>query len=84
MNNDAINIESNMAGSIIRELCKNIGDEAKAISDYTDGIAFVDDEKVKAIFAEIRNDELGHLHKLTVALTEILGGHEPTAAEEMD
>jgi|GEM_PF-5913695 len=81
---DAIDVESNMAGTMIREITKNIADEAEAISDYTDSIAFCDDAKLKAIFAEIRNDELGHLQKLTVALTEILGGSEPEAAEAME
>jgi len=71
-------------GIVIRELCKNIGDEAQAISDYTKGIALVSDKKVQSIFAEIRNDELGHLQKLTIALSEVLGGHEPTIAENMD
>ena len=68
----------------IRELCKNIGDEAQAISDYTKGIALVTDKKVQSIFAEIRNDELGHLQKLTVALSEVLNGKEPTVAANMD
>lgn len=74
----------NNEGMVIRELCKNIGDEAKAISDYTKAIALVSDKRVQSIFAEIRNDELGHLQKLTVAITEVLGGHEPTIAENMD
>lgn len=74
----------NNEGMVIRELCKNIGDEAQAIADYTKGIALVTDEKVQSIFAEIRNDELGHLQKLTVALSEVLSGKEPTIAENMD
>ena len=68
----------------IKEFCKQIIDEAKAIIDYTDSIDAVTEEKIKNIFEEVRCDELGHLQKHTVALTEIMSGEEPTEAERMD
>jgi len=73
-----------MESVIIRELCRQLEDEAKAIRDYTDSIAVIEDEKVKEIFTEIRGDELGHAQKLIVALTEVMGGNEPDAAESME
>ena len=68
----------------IKELCKQIIDETTAIVAYTDSIDTVKDNKLKAIFTEIRGDELSHLQKHVVALTEILHGDEPTVAEQMD
>ena len=68
----------------IRETCKQIIDETNAITAYTDSIEAVSDEKLKSIYAEIRNDELGHLQKHVVALTEILSGEEPVKAAQMD
>lgn len=41
-------------------------------------------EDARAIFTEIRHDELGHLQKLTIALTALVSGEQPTAAEQMD
>ena len=73
-----------MNSAAIMQLCENLSDESKAISDYTQAISMVEDEKLKDIFAEIRNDELGHAQKLIVALTEILGSEEPTVAQNMD
>ena len=73
-----------MNSTVIMQLCKNLSDEATAISDYTQAISMTEDETVKALFTEIRNDELGHAQKLVVALTEVLGGSEPVAAENMD
>jgi hypothetical protein len=43
-----------------------------------------DDITLISVFAEDRNDELSHLQKLVVALTEMLSGEEPTEAEKMD
>ena len=68
----------------IIETCKQAIDEANAIIAYTNSIDAVEDQNLKSIYAEIRNDELGHLQKHIVALTEILSGDEPTEAEQMD
>ena len=73
-----------MDSAVIMQLCENLADESKAISDYTQAISLVEDVSAKALFAEIRNDELGHAQKLLVALTEVLGGNEPVAAANMD
>ena len=73
-----------MDSTIIMQICKNLSDEATAISDYTQSISMVEDESSKSIFREVRNDELGHAQKLIVALTEVLGGEEPIEAERMD
>jgi len=81
---DALDIDSDIVGAIVKNLCKNISDEAQAISDYTKSISKVKDKTTIDIFTEIRNDELGHLQKLTVGLTEVLGGSEPATAERMD
>jgi hypothetical protein len=68
----------------IKETCKQLIDEATAIIKYTDSIDATEDETLKAVFEETRHDELGHVQKLTVALTEILSGGPPTEAEKMD
>ena len=73
-----------MDSAVIMQLCKNLADESKAIADYTQAISLVEDETAKALFSEIRNDELGHAQKLLVALTEVLGGREPEKAANMD
>ena len=69
---------------VIMEICKNLADEAKAVSDYTQSISFTENETTKAMFTEIRNDELGHAQKLIIALTEVLGGSPPEVAARMD
>ena len=68
----------------IRETCKQIIAEAQAILDYTDSIAAVRDASLTAVFTETRADELAHLQKLVVALTELMSGDEPAQAELMD
>jgi len=73
-----------MSGTGVKETCKQIIDESTAIIAYTDSIDAVDDELLRSICAEIRRDELGHLQKLIVALTEILSNSEPAEAEQMD
>lgn len=73
-----------MDSAVIMQLCKNLADESKAISDYTQAISLVEDETAKALFAEIRNDELGHAQKLLVALSEVLAGGTPEEAAQMD
>ena len=68
----------------IRQLAHQLAEEAKAIGEYTNSISMTDDAMLKAIFTELRNDELHHAQKLVVALTEAMGGSEPVAAENMD
>jgi rubrerythrin len=68
----------------IIETCKQAIDECNAIIAYTNSIDAVEDEKLKAIYTEIRHDELGHLQKHTVALTALLNGEDLDAAEQMD
>ena len=68
----------------LTEVCKQIVDEATAIRAYADSIDALSDEATINIFSEIRQDELGHLQKLVVALTEMLSGEEPKIAEQMD
>ena len=73
-----------MSNADVREICTQIVDEANAVIAYTNSIEMAESEKTKAIFEEIRQDELGHLQKHIVALTEVLSGVEPTEAEKMD
>ena len=73
-----------MNSTNIIETCKQAIAEATAIIEYTQSIDAVDDDKLKSIYSEIRHDELGHLQKHVVALTELLAGEEPTEAEQMD
>jgi len=84
LNMDAFDVESNKAGVLVELYCKNLIDEANAIIDYTKRIKKAQDAASKNIFAELRHDELGHVQKLTVGLTEILSGNEPLQAERMD
>jgi hypothetical protein len=65
-------------------MCRQISDEAQAIMSYSSGIDAAMDETLIAIYHELRMDELGHLQKLAIALTEMLDGKEPTAAAKMD
>jgi len=74
-----------MNSTIIRELCRQLKDEAEAISAYTESLAWSElDDATKAILTEIRNDELGHAQKLVVALTEAMGDSKPVVAEGME
>ena len=69
----------------IKETCRQIIAEAQAICDYTDSItAIPDDDSMITVFTELRSDELAHLQKLIVALTELMGGDEPVEAEKME
>lgn len=68
----------------IRQIAHQLGEEAKAIIEYTNSIQATDDTTLKAVFLELRNDELAHAQKLLVALTEVMGGNEPETAEKMD
>jgi len=71
-------------GASVIETCKQIVDEATAIIRYTESIDLTTDKTLKSVFEETRLDELGHVQKLTVALTELLSGESPTEAERMD
>ena len=74
-----------MNSTIIRELCKQLKDEAEAISSYTESLAWNEiDDVTKTILTEIRNDELGHAQKIIVALTAVMMGEAPEVAERMD
>ena len=73
-----------MNSTDIKETCKQIIDEATAIIAYTDSIDCIKNKTLKSVYAEDRKDELSHLQKLIVALTEILSGEEPKIAEEME
>jgi len=68
----------------IKEICRQIVDEANAVIAYTDSIDATEDDTLKSVFGETRHDELGHLQKLIVALTEIMSGDEPREAKKMD
>ena len=68
----------------IIEVSKQIAEEAKAICEYSESIEAVEDEALISIFEEIRKDELEHLQKLTIAITQMLNGEEPAAAAQMD
>lgn len=75
----------------VLETCKQIIDEANAVIRYTDSMNAVDDDTLRAVYEEARDDELSHLQKLIVALTEIIIGKdgfvdngEPTKAAQMD
>jgi hypothetical protein len=68
----------------LKEACKQAIAEAKAILEYTDSIDATESENLKRIFGEARHDGLSHLQKHVVALTEMLSGEEPKAAENMD
>ena len=73
-----------MNNTSIKETCKQLIDEATAIINYTDSIDATSDETLRAVFEETRHDELAHVQKLTVALTELLSGESPVEAERMD
>jgi hypothetical protein len=64
--------------------CKQLQSEAQAIIDYTEGIQSAESENLRAVFIDNRMDELPHVQDLTVALTALMNGEEPTAAEKMD
>ena len=73
-----------MNSTSIKETCKQLIDEATAIIKYTESIDATTDETLRSVFEETRHDELGHVQKLTVALTELLSGESPVEAERMD
>ena len=58
--------------------------ELEAIIDYTQKMQSTENEDMKAIYADNRNDELPHLQNLTIAITAMLNGEEPKAATQMD
>jgi len=75
----------NLNNATIHQLALQLRDEAQAIVAYTDGITWAGvDGKAKAIFAEIRNDKLGHVQKLIIALTEVLDQGGPIIGMYMD
>jgi rubrerythrin len=76
--------EDTMNNTDISETCKQIMDEADAIIKYTYSMEQNVGDTSRAIFEEIRNDELEHLQKLVVMLTEAFSGEEPTEADKMD
>ena len=73
-----------MSNTDIKETCKQIIEEANAIIAYTDSIEITTGQSLRSVFTETMTDELSHLQKLIVALTEIFDGDEPTSAEEME
>ena len=73
-----------MSSTDIRETCTQIIDEANAVIAYTNSLEMAESDKSKAVFSEIRLDELSHLQKHIVALTEILSGDEPGEAEKIE
>ena len=73
-----------MNSAVIMQLCQNLTDEIKAISGYTQAISLVEDETAKALFTEIRNDELNHAQKLLVALSDVLLGDVPEEVAQND
>jgi len=73
-----------MNSTDVKEICKQIIAEANAVIGYTDSIDNSKSKALKATFAEDMKDEVSHLQKLVVALTEVIDGKEPTIAEKMD
>jgi hypothetical protein len=59
----------------VKEICKQIINEAQAVINYAESMEQVASDITRgAIFEEIIDDELSHLQKLVVALTEIALG----------
>ncbi len=64
--------------------CQSGIKELNAIIDYTQKIQMSQNEVMKAIYTDNRRDELPHIQNLAVAITAMLNGEEPSAAEQMD
>ena len=58
--------------------CNELIAEAEAIIKYTNDLELIKDGDSKTVktFEDIRADELEHVQKLTLALTELMGGEE--------
>ena len=74
-----------MANNIdIKETCRQIIEESQAIIKYTESIEAIPNGTLVTVFDEVRSDELSHLQKLIVALTELMTVGETTEAEKLD
>lgn len=73
-----------MSDQNIIRLCRGIVGEAETIIQLTENISMTEETTTKEIFTEVRHDELGHLQKFTIALSETMVGKEPVKAENMD
>ena len=77
-------------GEDILTTCATIISEAQAITEYTNAMAATHSDVTRSVYQEIRDDELSHIHKLVIALTEMIQGSdgvatsgEPTQAAAM-
>ena len=68
----------------IKQMCRQIIFEATAIVEYTESIEAVPNGGMVEIFDELRSDELSHLQKLVVSLTEQMTTGDTAKAEQMD
>ncbi len=75
-----------MSAEAIRALCRELAAEADAVVKYTDDIEATEslESGPADLFREIRLDELEHIQKLTLALTEQLTIAEEDAGGDED
>lgn len=72
----------------IIETCRQITGEANSIRQYTESLADLGNSEVEkagsviSLFDDIRLDELEHIQKLTLQLTELMDEAEPAQPEE--
>lgn len=73
-----------MQSNSINAICRQLIAEAEAIIKYTDDREMVKDtdEKTANLFEEVRADELEHIQKLCIQLTELLTPDEGEEASK--
>jgi len=74
-----------MSAITVKALCRQLIAEAEAIIKYTEDIECMKtiEDGASALFDELRLDELEHIQKLTLELTEALStGEEEPGGEE--
>lgn len=73
-----------MNPNTVNAVCRQLIAEADAIIKYTDDREAIKDtdEKTKKLFDDIRKDELEHVQKLCIQLTELLTPDESEEASK--
>lgn len=74
-----------MSAITVKALCRQLIAEAEAIIKYTEDIECMEtiEDGASALFDDLRLDELEHIQKLTLELTEALStGEEEPGGEE--
>ena len=57
--------------------------ELQAIANYTKQLMQSESDDMKALFENNRRDELPHIQNMVIAITAMVNGESPKAAEEV-